>query len=164
MDLHVETDYPAAPDAVFALLSDQAFRAAVCEATHAITHTAVVEATGEQVVVRTTQVLPAMVPDFVKKMVGETLEVQQTERWEPAQASGARSGAVSVTVSGQPAGMEGTRHLAASAAGTRGSVRGQVSVKVPFFGARIEPEIAAAIKAAIDKEGELARSWLTGQR
>jgi uncharacterized protein YndB with AHSA1/START domain len=164
MELRVETDYPAAPEAVFALLRDKAFRAAVCEATHAITHTVEVEATGEHVVVRTTQVLPAIIPDFVKKMVGETLEVEQTERWEPAQASGAHSGAVSVKVTGQPAGMEGTRKLEASVNGTRGSVFGQVSVKVPFFGARIEPEIAAALKAAIDKEGEVARAWLAGRR
>ena len=160
MELRAETDYPAPPEAVFALLCDEAFRSAVCEATHALSHHVEVGTSDGDVTVRTTRVMPAEVPDFVRRIVGETLTVEQAERWGPAEASGARSAGITVTVTGQPAGMTGSRRLEGTANGTHESVRGDVKVRVPFVGARIEPEIADAIKAAIRKEGDLARQWL----
>jgi hypothetical protein len=160
MEVRAEADYPVPPDAVFALLCDRAFRAAVCTATHAISHSVDVELRPDGAIVRMARVLPAEVPDFVKKFVGETLEVVQTEHWGGADASGGRTGSISVEVTGQPAGMEGVRRLEATAAGTHDSVHGEVRVRIPFFGGRIEPEIAAAIQAAIRKEAEMARRWL----
>ena len=162
MELRAEADYPASPDSVFALLCDKAFRSGVCVATHAIRHSVQVDLSPDGATVRTTRVLPAEVPDFVRKFVGETLEVVQTERWGGAEASGGRTGTVTVEVTGQPAGMEGVRRLEATTTGTHESVSGDVRVRIPFFGSRIEPEIAAAIQAAILKEGEVARRWLAG--
>ncbi len=162
--MHVTTDidYPGAePTAVFALVSDRDFRAAVCEATRSIEYdidmTVADDGSGDITVTRT---LPADVADFVKAFVGKTITIVQSEQWGPAGPDGSRSADLVISVKGQPATMKGSVTIRPVDGGARQQIDGELVVSVPFFGKRIEPEVAKAIYAAADKEQETGRAWL----
>jgi Protein of unknown function (DUF2505) len=162
MKLEERQDYDADPDTVFAMLCDQAWREEVCRATHAVDYSVEVEKTDAEVTVRTTRVLPANVPEPLKSMVGQRIEIVQVETWSQPDGDGVRNADVDVRISGQPASMTGTMTLRPRGSGSRQTVLGDVKVKIPLLGRRIEPEIAKAIRAALDKEGECARVYLAG--
>jgi hypothetical protein len=162
MDLSAEISYPGAtPDQAFAMLVDPAFRTAVCEATNAIGHDVGIEEGADGgASVRVDRTMPAEVPDFVKKLVGETLDIRQTETWSPPDATGRRTADVLVDVLGQPARMTGTIVLESTEDGCREVMTGTVKVSIPFLGGKIEPEIAKAIVAAAKAEQRTGREWL----
>jgi hypothetical protein len=119
-----------------------------------------VEQRGDDVVVSTRRVVPA--PDAARKFVGANLTIEQTETWRPAAADGSRQADVVIAIKGQPAGMSGTVTLASSGNGSLQSVSGDVKVRIPFVGAKFEPAIADAIRAAFKREGEVGREYLAG--
>jgi hypothetical protein len=160
MELKETLDHPADPDTVFAMLCDQSWREEVCRRTHATDYTVVVEQRGDSVVVRTTRVVPA--PDAAKKFVGASLTIEQNETWGIASADGSRSADLEIAIKGQPAGMRGTRTLAPGGSGSVETVSGDVKVRIPFVGAKFEPTIADAIRAAIHTEGKAGREYLAG--
>jgi hypothetical protein len=162
MDLSAEISYPGAtPDQAFALIVDSKFRSAVCEATAALGHDVGIEQKDDGgAVVRVDRTVPAEVPDFVKKLVGETLDIRQTEDWSSADAAGLRTADVVVEVVGQPARMTGTIVLEATPDGCREVMTGKVKVSIPFLGGKIEPEVAKAIVAASKVEQKTGREWL----
>jgi Protein of unknown function (DUF2505) len=162
MQLSTEISYPGAtPDDAFALVVDPKFRAAVCEATLALAYDVGIDETdGGGASVRVDRTVPAQVPDFVKKLVGETLDVRQTEDWSAPDADGSRTADIRVEIVGQPAGMTGTIVLETTADGCREVVSGQVKVSIPFLGGKIEPEVAKAIVTAMRVEQKTGREWL----
>ena len=158
MQLTETLEYAADPDTVFAMLCDQSWREEVCRRTHATEYTVTVEQSGDDVVVRTTRVVPA--PEGAKKIVGSTLTVEQTETWGSADAGGARRADLDIAIKGQPAGMRGSITLTSSGTGSTEAVTGQVKVRIPFIGAKFEPQIADAIRGALAKEGQVGREYL----
>lgn len=160
MELKKTLDYAADPDTVFAMLCDQSWREDVCRRTHALAHAVVVEQHGDDVVVRTTRVMPS--PDAATKFVGATLTIEQTETWGGPDANGARRADLAISIKAQPAGMKGAIVLTPGGSGSLEAVSGDVKVRIPFIGAKFEPVIADAIRAAIDKEGEAGREYLAG--
>jgi len=162
MDLRADITYPnASPHQVFALTVDPKFRGEVCEATHALDYAVDVDKHDDDTATITVRrTMPAEVPDFVKRFVGETVDVVQIENWSAADAAGQRTAKLTVQIQGQPATMTGTVSTDAVGDGARTSIRGDLRVAIPFVGKKIEPEIANGILAAIDKEQEVADKWL----
>jgi hypothetical protein len=164
MKLSAEIDHPSAtPDQVMTMMLDPAFRKRVCEATDAVDYSVDVEEYDDgsaKVVVD--RVIPADVPEFVQKMIGNTISLTQTEEWSAAAADGTRTAGVLVAVKGQPATMSGTMGLVRSGGGVKVFVDGDVEVRVPFFGGKVEPELAKGILAAIAVEQRVGESWLSG--
>ena len=162
MDVTTELHYPSASvDQVYALALDEDFRAAVCVATGALQHQVDVRRADDgsaSVTVRRT--MPADVPDFVRRFVGETIEIVQTEIWAPAAGAVRRQADLAVQIVGQPAALRGSLTIDASAHGAREMVRGELKVSIPLFGKKIETEIAHGILAAARKEEEVGRRWL----
>lgn len=160
MELHETLEYDADPDTVFAMLCDQSWREDVCRDVHALSYDVTVRQEGDTVVVRTERTMPAQVPDAIKKFVGDTIVVEQVETWGPAAADGARTADLVVDVKGKPARMEGTVTLAPVDGGSHEDIRGDVLVRIPLVGGKIEPEIVKAIRAAIRVEGTSGRAYL----
>ncbi len=162
MDVRAEINYPTATvEQVYALSTDPKFRGAVCEATRALDYDVDVDEHADgtaTVTVRRT--MPAEVPDFVKRFVGETLDVVQTEEWGAPDNVGQRTANLMVQVTGQPVKMTGTVTIGAVGQGARTSIRGDLRVSMPFVGKKIEPEIANGILAAAAKEQQTADEWL----
>ncbi len=162
MELRETLEYQAPPERVYAMLVDRGFRERVCAEQGALHWEVSVASEGAGTRVEVVRVLPARVPDLVKRMVGETIETVQTERWGPSASDGARRASLFVQVRGQPATVTGELGLEPVGAGTQQHVVADVRVKIPFVGGRIEPEIASAIRAGIAVEHRLATAHLAG--
>ncbi|MFY0407570.1 DUF2505 domain-containing protein [Solicola sp. PLA-1-18] len=153
MKIEETVTYPGAtPEAVFALISDEGFRTDVCDQMNATRREVTVTSKGEAVTVTISRTIPAALPDALKKIVGDTVSVDQVETWDAPDAGGDRTGRVTVDIKGQPASMKGTTTLAAKGDDTVLTVVGDVSVKIPFIGKKVEPEVAKAIVQALRLE------------
>lgn len=162
MDLTTEISYPGGSLAdVVAMVLDRDFRAEVCRATMAISHDVEVtvrpDGSADVIVSRT---LPAEVPDFVRRFVGETIRLTQSETWAADNGAVARHADLLLEVEGQPATMTGTIVLEETPDGVREVVRGRLKVALPLFGGKIEAEIAKGIVAAARQEEKTGRAWL----
>lgn len=160
MKLTERYEYPASPQQVFGLVSDQAFREQSCERQGARDYTVTVEEQGDRTVVTIVRTMESDMPDFIKKLTGDSVTVTQVEKWGPADASGNRTADVSVDIHGQPARMTGTSTIAGTASSTTMSLDGDVKVSIPLIGRRIEPEVAKAISASLRDEVEFGKTQL----
>ena len=147
-------------EAVYALISSQEFRLEAAEDAGATDiEIDVTEAGGgETLTILRTQ--PAALPDFVKKLTGDTVKIKQTEKWGAPDGDGTRKADVKMSILGQPAEMLGTAVLENKGGGTVFTVSGDVSVKIPFIGKKVEPEVAKAIRASLQGEVDLGKSRL----
>jgi hypothetical protein len=152
MKLKETFSYPAGVEEVFALISDDAFRTKTAEDTKARDVSTKVEKDGNDTVVTLVRTQPATsskVPDFVKKLIGDTVTIKQVERWAAPGADGNRTATVTMKVAGKPAGFKGKATLKADGKGAEFVVSGDVKVDVPFVGKKVEPLIAKAIEASL---------------
>ena len=69
-----------------------------------------------------------------------------------------------MTVDGAPVSVEATSTLAPADAGSVRVVTGNVSVRVPLLGGRIEKEAVAHLGRVVERERELAATWLAEHR
>ena len=142
-------------ESVYGLIVDETFRSESCESQGALDHEVAVDG-GDVTVLRT---MPAELPDFIKKLTGDTVKVKQTEKWSDP-GDGTRVADVKVSVIGQPAEMLGKAVLRSTGDGTEFIVTGDVKVSIPFIGKKIEPEIAKAIVKSLTEEVELGLTRL----
>ncbi|MFY9913235.1 MAG: DUF2505 domain-containing protein [Nocardioidaceae bacterium] len=164
MNISATISYPAStsPAQVYELSTDPDFRAAVCEATHALDYDVHIDehddGTSRVVVSRT---MPADVPDFMKKLIGETVGVVQTEDWSAPGDDGQRTADLVLEIKGQPAKMVGTAAIVVTGTAVETRIEGNLKVSIPFVGKKIEAEVAKGIYAAIRREQETAASRLS---
>jgi hypothetical protein len=111
MDLRTDLRYDADPVTVFAMLTDEAFLARKAHATGAVRHRASVTRDGDRVTVRLLRVMPPEVPDFVRRLVGETIDLDQVDIWEPAARDGSRTGSIRIVMAGAPVTLTGGMSL-----------------------------------------------------
>ena len=162
MHLREQISYDAPVADVFAMLCTQRFRDRVCEETGALRYEVTVTAVTDTATIRVARVVPAEVPDLVKKFVGDEIEIVSTEIWSAPDAAGARTAPLLIEITGKPAQMRGSIRLEQLGSATVETVDGEITVSVPFIGGKIEGEIATAIRAAIDLEEAVGTSWLAG--
>ena len=154
--------FPAEAAVVFEMLADEDYVSRKARAMGALEHDASVEllASGGARI-RLQRTLPSMVPDFVRPMVGETIEVVQTEDWAAAGADGSRIGRLDAQVSTAPVKLSGQLSLAPNGGGSSiHRVDITVKARVPFVGGRIEKAVAEVILLAARKEEQVGSMWL----
>jgi hypothetical protein len=145
---------------VYALITDQAFRTDSCANQGSLEYDVTVDDNGDAATVTVVRTQEADMPDFVKKLTGNTVKVKQTEVWGAPDADGNRSADVKVSIVGQPAEMTGTAKLTGSGDNTDFTLVGDVKVSIPFIGKKIEPEVAKAIKSSLREEVEYGTTRL----
>ena len=161
MKISSTIDYAATPDAVFAMLADEDFQARKCAATGARRHSVSISTQGDRTVIVSSREMPTDdFPDFVKSMVGVTLDVRETQDWGPPGSDGARQGRLTVDIAGAPIEMAGTLSLAPGGQGTVETVEGDLKARMPLVGGMIENAAAPAIRSAIRVESETGQAWL----
>ena len=107
-------------------------------------------------------VRPELIPAAAARFVKSDLRISFTEEWATNEA-GATS-RTSVTVDGAPVSVEATSTLAPAEAGSVRDVTGNVSVRVPLLGGRIEKEAVAHLGRVVEREQALAAQWLEEHR
>ncbi len=162
MKLRVESTSPGSVEQNFASRVEQEVREQACRESGALSYQVSIEHAsdgGARVEVR--RVLPAKVPDMVRRFVGDDITVDQVEQWGSPAPDGSRAATVQVTVEGQPASMTGSILLGPDGDGCTELVTGEVTVAIPLLGRRIEPEIVKVIEAAARIDHRVAQAWLS---
>jgi len=153
------TTYAAPAARVLAMLADPAFRTAVSTRQGALSHDVRIEGVpgvGTGMGVRVDQVLPTTgVPPAAAKFVGEEIRITRSESW-PA----ATEGQVEIAIPGKPGQLVGTLTLTESAGQTTLALDSDLTVAIPFIGAKLETLVGDLFRRALDSEAEVARSWL----
>ncbi|MCW2829824.1 MAG: hypothetical protein JWP31_516 [Aeromicrobium sp.] len=161
MKLNESFSYAGADvEAVYGLITDETFRTESCGNQGAHEYEVTVDKTGEGATVTVVRTQDADMPDFVKKLTGNTVKVKQTEVWGAPDSSGNRTADVKVSIIGQPAEMNGKAKLFAKGDATEFTLDGDVKVSIPFIGKKIEPEVAKAIRASLREEVEYGQTKL----
>jgi hypothetical protein len=152
--------YDAPPTDVAAMLADPAFREKVCVAMNAVRHDVDIDGSGAGMTVVVDQTQPADgIPSFAKKFVGDQIQIVQREAWKDAS-----SATLVVEIPGKPGDFKGGIDLAGDADGTVETVEGDIKVKIPMLGGKLEGLIGDLLKKALKSEQRVGRAWLAGDR
>lgn len=156
MKLTHSVRYDAPPADVYAMLTDPAFRekAATAQGVTAVE----VSVTGGDVRIDMQQPTTDL-PGFARKVVGETSNVVQAEKW-----NGTDTADFSITMPPLPGGINGTRTLKADGDGTLDTFDGEAGVRIPLIGGKLESLISSKLKDGWDTEHGVGTAWLTGDR
>lgn len=153
---HVNS-YPAPADAVLGMLTDPAFRERVCQAQRALDHTVTVTGAGAGATVeisRTQSMRGA--PAAVTKVVGDTVRIVQRETW-----TGPDTADLVIDIPGKPGQMRAAIRLQPRADGGCDQVfTGEVKVKVPLVGGKLEGLIGNILVKALEREVTVGTAWL----
>lgn len=160
MHFHQELEYDASPAEVYAMLSDPAFREAVCEAGDSVRHDVTITPDGDGMSVSIDQVQPAAgIPSFARKIVGDEIEIRQREEW-----SSPTDAALEVTIPHKPGHLKGTITLREDGSGTVETFDAEIKVNIPMVGGKLERLIADMLGSALRSEHRVGKAWLAGDR
>ena len=155
--------YTAAPDEVFAMLSDPAFVEAKCLASGSIEASAETTDEDATTTIVSRRVLPAKLPGFAKRFVGETVTLVETQKWSDS-GEGSRDGTFVVDFGNNPISFTGSVTLAPDGDGTKVEYVGAIKCTVPLVGGKIEGVALEWITKYLDKEQRVGTAWLDGDR
>lgn len=164
MDMQSELRFDSDPVAVFEMLTDENYIARKTQAANAVDHHVKVTRDGELVTINLTRVMPPDVPDFVRKFVGDTIDVKQIDTWDASAADGSRRGTISLELVGAPVTCTGTLSLVPDGTGTRVTISGQLRASVPLFGGKIEQAVHQGLMHVAKVEQRVGTEWLAGRR
>ncbi|MFL6061552.1 MAG: DUF2505 domain-containing protein [Marmoricola sp.] len=146
----------ASAEQVYAMLSDAAFRDAVCEFQRFPRRDVSITPTATGMEVTVDQFRPAHeVPSFARKLVGEEINIVQREVWSSRTAA-----SLHVTIPGKPGDMKGTVSLTEVDGGVTEVVAVEVKASIPLVGGKIEGLIGDMLGKALRAENKVGRDWL----
>ena len=155
--------YDASPDEVFEMLSDPSYIEKKCLASGSTEASAqVIDDPGGKISIVARRVLPAELPSFAKKFVGETIVLTETQNWRPASADGSRAAGFVVDFDNNPISFNGAVELKPSGGGTTVETKGAIKCSVVFVGGKIERVAQDWIVRYLTKEQEVGNEWLAG--
>ncbi len=154
MNIESRIEFAADPDQVFTMLTDQGYLEEVCRACESLEFSATVDGTTTV----SNRKLPA--PDSAKKFVGSTLTVVEKVDWAGANDDQSRTGAVDMSVPGQPVTLNGTYQLYAGGPGSVLVLTGELKVNVPLLGKKLEQSAAPAVLAGFRTQQQVGDDWL----
>jgi hypothetical protein len=165
MKLSVRHAFSASVEQIFASQIDQDVREQACRESGALSYQVRVRPAADgSARVEVERVMPATVPDYVRKFVGDRITVRQVEDWSAPDGRGARRAEIRLSIQGQPASMTGTAELSPDRDGCLEQVTGEVKVAIPLLGRKIEPEIVKVIESALRIEHRVAEAWVRSRR
>jgi len=152
--------YDAAPADVLAMLADPAFREKVCVAMRATRRDVSIDGAPESMKVVVDQTQPAKgIPSFAKKFVGDEIQIVQHEQWK-----GGSGATLKVEIPGKPGALDGSIALSQNGSGTVEAVEGDIKVKIPMIGGKLEALIGDLLASALRTEERVGKAWLAGDR
>ena len=156
MDISTGLDFAAAPADVYAMMTDQAYLEEVCVASESISYDVSVNGSAT----RTSRTLRS--PESAARFTGPQLTVVEEVAWAEAGADGARSGALTMTVLGQPVRLTGRLQLGPGGRGTTVDLTGELKVAIPLLGRKLEESSAPAVLAGFRTQQRVGDRWLAG--
>jgi hypothetical protein len=161
MEMHSELRYNAAPDTVFAMLTNETFIKRKTMAANAVRYDVSVQRTGDGAVIALTRVMPPDVPDFVRRFVGETIDIKQVDSWGPAAPDGSRKGQIDLEMVGAPVTCKGQMAITPDGGGTTVTITGTLKAAIPLFGGRIEQAVLQGLMEVAKIEQRVGDEWIS---
>ncbi|GAA4905732.1 hypothetical protein GCM10025789_26360 [Tessaracoccus lubricantis] len=156
MDLDYTHTYAANPERVVGLLRNEEFIADVARHAGATEHA--VDITPDA----TTLTMSLPVPANVAKFVGSTMKLKQVFRFEAPASDGSIRGRVDVDVPGMPVDVKADALMVPQSNGsTEGRYTGDLKVKIPLVGKKVEAQVEPYIRDAFAGLERRAADWLT---
>ncbi len=157
MDISTGLDFAASPQDVYAMMTDQAYLEEVCVASESMSYDASVNQTSTH----TSRTLPS--PESAARFTGPQLTVVEDGQWGEAEADGARTGTLTMTVQGQPVRLNGRLQLRPGGRGTTVDLTGELKVAIPLLGRKMEESAAPAVLAGFRTQQRVGDRWLEGK-
>ena len=154
MDISTGLDFAATPQDVYAMMTDQAYLEEVCVASASVSYDASVNGSST----RTSRTLPS--PESAARFTGPHLTVVEEVAWGQAGGDGARTGALTMTVVGQPVRLTGQLQLRPGGRGTTVDLTGELKVAIPLLGRKLEESSAPAVLAGFRTQQKVGDRWL----
>ena len=155
MKLAFQSSYPAPPRDVAALLRSEAFLDDVAQHAGAVQHTVTVG----DVATRIDMTLPS--PGHAQKFLGQTVKFSIVMAFSDEASDGTIPGTVKVEVPGMPIEAHATSKLTPTGSGCTGDYEGELKVKIPLVGKKVEAQIEPFIVNAFAGIEKRAHVWLT---
>ncbi|WP_194816163.1 DUF2505 domain-containing protein [Nocardia sp. XZ_19_385] len=116
-------------------------------------------ANGDQVRVELVQAIAAeLLPPAITAVRPGDLIIPRVESWTGDSAT------FEATVEGAPAQVRGTVALTDAGTGSTATVQGDIEVKVPLFGGKIEKAIQERLTELLQSEEEFTNTWIASHR
>lgn len=159
--LNYDAGYDGAPELVHALLTDEAFLNACLDEAGALSRDVRVRRSENAVAVQVTCEVPADgVPPVARSFVGSSVRLDQTMSWRRG-ADGLWTAATLVDVhAGSRGSAVGEAALRPDPGGTRLQATAQVTVDVPFLGAKLAEMATGFVREGLDRQTAIANRWL----
>ncbi len=155
--------YDADPATVYTMYLDPAFVQEKNERTGGNNVSVKVTKKGKGSEIVVSRSLPAQLPAFAKKLIGETIDTIQTDVWQAPNDDASRDGTIEITFGGAPIAAEGTFRLEVLGKGSVCIVEINVKVSVPFIGGKVESVAGEQVIRAINAEESIGQEWLAGR-
>ena len=158
MAIDLAEDYPATPDAVLAVLTDEQFLRDRARALGARLEGVTVEGTETSVRLAAPT---AGIPPVFARFVGSSVSVVERTSWRPDGDGGHRAVLdVRAEVFGRTVQVTGERRLTPVAGATRSTVTGDAMVDAPLIGRQAESAVRELVAVVLRREDELLRRRL----
>ena len=154
MDISSHLDFAAQPNDVYIMMTNQKYLDEVCVASGSFSYDVSVNG----LTTKTSRTLPA--PDSAARFTGPRLTVNEELVWGEPSSDGSRTGAVTMTVLGQPVKFRGKAKLAAGGRGSVVDITGELKVAIPLLGRKLEESAAPALMAGYETQQEVGDRWL----
>ncbi len=162
MPIDHTTTFPAGPDDVLAVLTDEAFLRDYAQALGARLESVDRAAAdgGPRTTVRL--VVPTLgIPAVFTRFVGREVAVADRRSWTADDDGGHRGVLlVEARILGRTAAVRGERRLRPTAGGTRSTVTGEAEVDAPVVGRQAEAAVRELAMVVLRREDDVLRRWL----
>ncbi|MBB1509155.1 DUF2505 domain-containing protein [Tessaracoccus sp. MC1756] len=156
MDLDYTHTYAADPERVVGLLRNEDFIADVAVHAGATEHS--VDITPDA----TTLIMSLPVPATIAKFIGSSMKLKQVFRFGDVAADGSVRGTVDVDVPGMPVDVTADAEMLPQGDGTtQGRYTGDLKVKIPLVGKKVEAQVEPYIRDAFAGLERRAADWLS---
>jgi hypothetical protein len=152
--------YEATPDQIMAMLTDPDYVQGKYPALGDVSFEVVEHTSGEDSLdMKVSRVVPSDLPDFAKKILGQTNNLVQTERWSKT-ADGYICD-LHIETPGKPLNITGKLEVKGTGEATSDwHVNMDIKASIPLVGGKLEGAVAKETLASLDKEYAFNQEWL----
>ena len=157
-ELSYTQQFTGTPAQVYAMLTDAAFGEHCALNTGSTSAECTSTASGAGATVVSKRVLPAEVPGFAKKFLGDTITLTETQEWSGL--NGDAADAVVTVEFSAPISFTGAAALRAAGEGTEVLVTGKFKASIPLIGGKVEELARDTTSKYLHKQAKLGNAWL----
>ena len=152
--------YQASADAVWAMLHDRAYLDAKYQALgDNSTDVQTFDTADDSISLKVERIVPADLPDFAKKILGDTNRIEQAEKWTAV--GDGYSCDLKIEFPGKPLHVTGKLDVKPTGdASADWVVNMEVKSSVPLVGGKLEGVVVKETLASLDKEYAFNQEWL----